>query len=148
MDVYFKPSYIRETNAKKGICQNTDIVFEYNGNECRIPALYLFEEGIVVDVFEKVDNNMAEKFIKKVYDKSLTEAKLKLLSTYNPFENFYIKELSVDGEKSIGAQIQKFYVYSDILQPRPSPPSARASRTRPATRASPSRPSRRSSTAA
>ena len=45
MDVFFKPIYSTEEKTEKGICQKTEVKFEYNGNQCYIPAVYLFKEN-------------------------------------------------------------------------------------------------------
>lgn len=106
MDVYFEENYWGCLQGRAGIRPGKelrlDAGFTWKGRQWRIPAVYVFEEGLVADFCGRVEPEEIRTFYERWssrIEERLSEEEEERLCAETPFDNHFRVEAKANGEK-------------------------------------------------
>lgn len=100
MEVYFENFWADVRTGSSGRKVLLEIKENWRGSQWRIPAMYLCEEGVVVDICRKIPMDRVRSFYHKwngVDEESLSEEQVECLMEDSPFEANAAFTLEADG---------------------------------------------------
>lgn len=107
MDVYLN-SYFGNTKGGETPAKeiNADKKFEWNGRQWNIPAIYLFENGLVIDFCIMIPKADAEEYLNRWYGKcradKLTNEEFEVIEKESPFSFSFRADACLNGEELPG----------------------------------------------
>lgn len=106
MNIYYSSSIrnrecLQDKGRKVGIKQWVDWRFEYLGRSYIIPCIYRFNEGIVIDILQPLNQEEIEAFIEKykdAEDRELTRYEEEQIEREHPCRKFTLREIWLNGK--------------------------------------------------
>lgn len=106
MNVYFGENYwgcrIENIEKRPGKQVTIENAFEWMGKEWRIPAVYVCEEGLVVEFCVRIPADEVASFLKKWegQEEKMSEEERLILELESPFPQNFCTELWINGKKA------------------------------------------------
>lgn len=101
MKVYFRQNFwdLREYGCL-GVLQKVDWKFSYDNQEYQIPAIYLFPEGVTIDIISLLDTAKIKSFREKYENhvKNMSEEELLYLEAVRPIPQFLLRRVYINNE--------------------------------------------------